>query len=455
MALITVKELQALTAKDNGKRISMGESLYGLVRTGQDGEISLHVVWRYKQCGKVRQVALGTWKESATSSKDSDLLKRGPKTLKDLRLIKNKLAEVVRKGLDPIEQKATEKLKREADQAEAHQAQLDRLALNAERQARLTVKGLFKLWHGLALKQRKDGGKEALRAFERDVFASIGDMAATDVTKAHIQQIVDTMMMRDIVRMTKRVLADMRQMFSFALDRDLIQIDPTARIKKAAIGKDTERDRVLNERELIDLFKKLPASGLVKTSQAALLIQLATLTRIGEVLGAKWQDVDFQRRTWLLPNTKNGKAHSVWLSDFAMRQLEGLKELTGGTPWLFPNSALNGPINQKAVTKQVADRQREGEQLKNRTSQTEALKLSGGNWRPHDLRRTGASWMAELGALPDVIERCLNHTEESKMKRIYQRAAYEGQMHDAWQLWGERLDLLANKPANVVTLKAA
>ncbi len=47
MALITVKELQALTERENGQRISMGKSLYGVVRTGADGAISLHVVWRY------------------------------------------------------------------------------------------------------------------------------------------------------------------------------------------------------------------------------------------------------------------------------------------------------------------------------------------------------------------------------------------------------------------------
>ena len=85
----------------------------------------------------------------------------------------------------------------------------------------------------------------------------------------------------------------------------------------------------------------------------------------------------------------------------------------------------------------------------------DALKLGGGQWRPHDLRRTGASAMAELGALPDVIEKCLDHTEENKMKHIYLHATCEGPMRDAWRLWGERLDLLANKPANVVTLRAA
>jgi integrase len=209
-------------------------------------------------------------------------------------------------------------------------------------------------------------------------------------------------------------------------------------------------------------LKKLPQSGLAETSQCALLIQMATITRIGETVGARWEHVDFERRLWVLPETKNGKSHQVWLSDFALRQFERLHAITGETPWCFPCSRYdpaiektNLPLDTKTVTKQVADRQREpGGQIAGRTKLIDALKLGGGQWRPHDLRRTGASAMAELGALPDVIEKCLNHTEENKMKRIYQRATYEGPMRDAWRLWGERLDLLTNKPANVVTLRA-
>ena len=50
--------------------------------------------------------------------------------------------------------------------------------------------------------------------------------------------------------------------------------------------------------------------------------------------------------------------------------------------------------------------------------------------------------MAELGALPDVVEKCLNHTEVGKVKRIYQRAQYEGPMRNAWRLLGTRLALI-------------
>jgi integrase len=61
---------------------------------------------------------------------------------------------------------------------------------------------------------------------------------------------------------------------------------------------------------------------------------------------------------------------------------------------------------------------------------------------PHDLRRTAATMMVQLGVLPDVVEKCLNHTEPNKLKRIYQRASYEGPMRDAWRLLGDRLHLL-------------
>lgn len=465
MALITVKELQALTERENGKRISMGESLYGVVRTGADGAVSLHVVWRYKVGGKVRQTPIGTWKNGS-----------GGKSLKELRDKKDELALNLKKGIDPIQAKEADRLKKQADQIEAKQNQIDRLQELAAKDARITVKGLFEIWRSTDLipqekrkdkapkkgsttkkaRGRKDSGAEALRAFERDVFPLIGSVAVADVKKAHIQRIIDNMMGRGVNRMAERVFSDLRQLFDFAIKRDYIETDPTARIEKHKIGGSVERDRVLSEAELIEFFKRLPTSGLAATSQNALLIQLATITRIGEVLGARWEHVDFERRLWTLPETKNGKRHTVHLNEMALRTFEALRQHGELTAWVFPNSRLDGPVCPKTVTKQVADRQRgDDAPMSGRTKQTNSLALADGQWRPHDLRRTGATLMAELGVLPDVIERCLNHTEQSKVKRIYQRAQYEAPMREAWQRLNDRLDLLKNKPDNVVTMARA
>ena len=203
--------------------------------------------------------------------------------------------------------------------------------------------------------------------------------------------------------------------------------------------------------------------------EVAVTVQGVTLTlaRIGEVLGARWEHIDVPRRVWLLPETKNGKAHQIWLSDFTVAQIERLRAITGLTPWLFPavRAKTGRPdfadsVCEKTVTKQVGDRQRPGgAPMRGRSKLVDALVLPGGKWTPHDLRRTGATEMAELGALPDVVDKCMNHVEGKKIKRIYQRAQYEAPMREAWRLWGERLELLQaqaeGRLPSVVALRSA
>jgi integrase len=447
MAKITTKALEALKPSEHGKRISDGDRMFGIVRAVKNDPeaVSVDFEWRYNFTGKVRQVRIGVWPRM---------------TLKAIRDERDTLKGKIKDGIDPLAEKEADRLKKQADQIEAKQTQITRLQALAAKDARMTVRGLFDLWQRTDLRKRQDRGSEALRAFEADVFPLIGDVAAADVTKAHIQRIIDTMLTRGVKRMTERVFSDLRQLFGFAMDRDHIDADPTARIKKHKIGGSVERERFLSEAELIEFFERLPASGLNKTSQNALLISLSTGSRIGETLKAHWHHVDLQRRTWTQPElsaagrfTKNGKRHAIQLNDIALRAFEALHLHSGLTPWVFPNARLNGPVDLKTVSKQVADRQRgDCEPMRGRTKQTNALALAGGKWTPHDLRRTGATIMAELGVLPDVIDRCLNHTEQSKVKRIYQRAQYEAPMREAWQRLGDRLALLADKPSNVVTL---
>jgi integrase len=474
---LTMLELKALNAADHGRRLTDGGSLKGKVYVARNGAVSVQFRFAYKFGGKFREVLVGTWPKSDITAirKDRDALRvkiqNGIDPVEQSQLVREQVqSDREADQLRLAAEREAEILKIEADRQEAvHQQQL-RLQALAEKTARMTVRSLFEQWQRLELVQRADKGSEAQRSFERDVFPLIGNVAAADVSKAHIQEIVDTIKSRatptqNMVRTAKKTLADIRQMFGFALDRDYVDADPTARVKKARIGADVERDRVLSEAELILLFQKLPNAGLAATSQQALLIQLATAARIGEVLAARWEHVDFERRNLTLPETKNGKRHEIWLSDFALCQLKSLHESTGLTPWLFPATQpkkdqpdFADHVCVKTVTKQVGDRQRPGDApMTGRSKDVDALVLTGGKWTPHDLRRTAATTMAELGALPDVIEKCLNHTEVGKVKRIYQRAQYEGPMRDAWKLLGSRLTLLqdmaAGRVTNVVSLK--
>ena len=114
--------------------------------------------------------------------------------------------------------------------------------------------------------------------------------------------------------------------------------------------------------------------------------------------------------------------------------------------WIYPNTDNTNHVCEKSITKQISDRQlSEGkDRLSGRSKQGKALILEGGKWTPHDLRRTGATTMGNLGVRPDVIELCLNHVEQNQMKRTYQHQKLINERIEAWKLLGDRLELLTS-----------
>ncbi len=369
------------------------------------------------------------------------------------------------KGYLDTEQKLSDATKRaKQDQLDAeHAARENEIQQQA---ARISVEKLFDRWESSVLVKRKDGGQEIRRMFKKDVLPTIGHLAAADVHRGHITELTDALVKRGVNRMGSLIFASIRQMFRFAVTRGIIEADPTAVISKRELfGKATERERVLSEAEVKVLAKALP-TALNDSGQCAVWIMLATCCRIGEITRARWEHVDLEAGTWVIPaeNSKSGRPHTVALSPFALEQFETLRAKAKAdaekaerevSPWVLPARNTKGCVCSKSLAKQVADRQRgDKEPMSRRSPLTNALTLSGGKWVPHDLRRTGATLMVELGVQPEVIERCLNHTEQNRMKRIYQRHNYAAEMANAWRLLGDRLDVLTRANAdNVVTAK--
>ena len=293
------------------------------------------------------------------------------------------------------------------------------------------------------------------RLFSKDVLPAIGELAAEDVRRRHVTEITDTILARNKPRMAKVALSSIRQMFRFAVIREIVEADPTAAIPKSNIGgQNVERDRVLSEEEIRLLVKQMPGAGLMPTTELAVWIALSTGCRIGELLSAEWSHINIEQRTWFMPITKNGKPHTVYLSDFAIQQFRALQQHTGSGRWCYPNRDGSAPVCPKTINKQLQDRQRQPEQsrMSGRSKRSQALLLPGGKWTPHDLRRTAATMMVEAGILPEVAERCLNHAEQNRVKRTYQRHSYAAEMQQAWKMLGQRLTVLTQPEAsNVVT----
>ncbi|MGB2060650.1 phage integrase family protein [Alcanivorax sp. MD8A] len=373
-------------------------------------------------------------------------------TLKDARAKANELSLLYISGTKNLSEhlNAEREAKiamRDAEVRRLEQEAAQKAAEAAALASRQTVSQLFERWMEIDVSHRKDNGAEVRRMFEKDVLPLIGQIFVADVRKGHITQVTDAMAARGVTRMVKVVFSLMRQMFRFAVDRDIIEFDPSSSIRKAKIGgKETERDRVLSEDEIRQLARALPTANLLKTSEFAVWIALSTCCRIGELLAARWEHIDLEQSTWLIPaeNSKNGKPHQVHLSAFAVSLFQQLQEITGPSPWCYPNRADTGPLCSKTVTKQLSDRQRplESGTMSNRSGKAQSLILPGGKWTPHDLRRTGATMMTALGVIPEVAERCLNHTEENRVKRTYQRHSYTKECGEAWVKLGAHLQEL-------------
>ena len=420
---LTDRQIQNVKADDKDRFLNDGHGLYLRARS------SGNKIWlyRYKLENKQKWLELGLYPAISLSN---------------ARLEAQKAKAQRKDGADPVTTKANLKA--------------SRIAENARIKARISVDELFNRWEKLELCNHKNKGVEIKRMFEKDVLPTIGDMRVEDVKKAHISKVVDAILERGVDRTAKMILALMRQMFRFAQDRDIIEVDPTATIRKSKIGKpDTPRDRYLSEAEIKELYQKIPAANLNISTQAAIYIALSTGCRIGELLKAQWKEVDLGVNTWLIPaeNSKNGVAMTIFLSDFATKQFKLLQSLGHSALWCYPNRDEDSHVCEKTIAKQVYDRQLQDDRkpMKNRSKHAVALTLCGGKWTPHDLRRTAATLMTALGVLPDIADKCLNHKDQKRMQRVYQLHNYDAEKKLAWKLLGERLDLLTLAPAeNVV-----
>lgn len=394
-------------------------------------------------------------------------------TLKDARAKAGELAKQYKAGAVDLKSHLEAEQQLLETQRAAEQARLDAERHAAEeasriRSMRLTINGLFTRWQELDLSRRKDKGAETTRVFTKDVLPVIGSMYADEVRRAQVAGLLDTVVARGARIVARNLLGDIRQMFGFAIRRGLLENDPTSHMKRDDYGAKVERERVMNEAEIRALPALIAKAGMYLTSEHAIWIMLATCCRVGELSQAAWADVDLDAKQWRIPaeNSKNAKEHVIDLSDFAVRHFEAIKTVTGTKvndegetvpgEWVLVAKHNDGPVCVKSLAKQIGDRQREAAPMKNRTPLIDALKLPGGKWTPHDLRRTGATLMGALGVQSEVIERCLNHKEQNTLKRIYQRHDYRAEMRAAWHLLGDRLDLLTRDDAdNVLTFRNA
>ncbi|WP_294532951.1 site-specific integrase [uncultured Rhodoblastus sp.] len=225
-----------------------------------------------------------------------------------------------------------------------------------------------------------------------------------------------------------RSRAALSAFFSWAMGEGLADANPVIGTNKAA--NEVARDRVLTDGE-IGLIWRHAGGG---DYGAIVRVLILTGQRREEVGGMLWSELDLDVGIWRIgaARTKNARPHDVPLAVAAVSILKGLirregRDLVFGagdgsfSGWSKGKSALDGRIT-------------------NAPGQTgEGAKLTP--WRLHDLRRTCATRMADLGVLPHVIEAVLNHISGSRagVAGVYNRSSYTAEKKAALILWGDHV----------------
>jgi len=425
--LLTDTKIRNARARAKPYPLRDGGSLFAIVTKAQDGtSISWQFFFRWQ--GKTERMSLGTYPEVSLA-----------KARKRRDAAKEELAA------DPPRHPVLETRRREQDALAKAQADA----------TEKTVRALFDDWERSYLAEnRKDGGKECRAVFELDVFPVIGEMKAHDVKRHHITTMIDRPLRRGARRRANILLALLKQFFSQAVVRGFIDVNPAAEFRRQhAGGKEPPRERALSVEELRDLGKKLPTSGLGEVREAAIRLLLATGARVGELNKALWREFDLAAGLWEIPaeHTKESRQHLVHLSDFAREQLAILARYRNGDHLLLSVKS-KVPIEDKALTKAIRDRQRDVPHKGRTTKHTNALKLAGGDWSIHDLRRTMATRMGDLAILPHVVEKCLSHKMAGIMA-VYNRQEYLPERKAAFEAWGAQLArLFSATDDNIVEL---
>jgi integrase len=226
-------------------------------------------------------------------------------------------------------------------------------------------------------------------------------------------------------RAAQNAIRALRPVISWAVLRDYAPVGLKALSPEDGVPK---RARVLTHDELRRVLPVLRAGRSLHAT--VMLFILLTLARLNEAAGAIWAEFDLDRRTWTIPPNRLKDTRSK------KRRAEARKPMVVPLSWEAVKllRCVKGDADPEPQSLVFASQS--GTPLGNWARAQKAIfEVSGTTgWHRHDLRRTGATMMGEVGIPPYVIEAALNHaTIHTDLSGRYNVARYRDDVKDALQ----------------------
>lgn len=390
--------IQCDSAKPKEKPYKMadGQGMYLEVRPNGSKYWRL----RYRMHGKQKLLALGVYPDVS---------------LKDAREKRRDARKLLDQGTDPSRHKQNEKRK---------------ASINASN----TFEAIALEWHDNQKGHWSDNhANNVIHRLKRDVFPSIGSDPIADLEAPHLLDMLRKIERRGALDVAGRTRQICGQVFRYGIQTGRCKRDPSSDLRGALKTRKTEHFAAIDTKEIPELLAALERNDarLFPRTRRAIKLSMLTFTRPGELRKAKWEEIDFDTKQWIIPKErmKMRRAHIVPLSRQSIEILKEQKEETDhlNTDLVFPSQIRpKNPMSDGTV--RIA---------------LHALGFKG-RMTAHGFRALARTAIREkLSYDPDVIECQLAHKAAGALGEAYNRAQHIEKRTVMMQDWSNYLDQAA------------
>jgi integrase len=355
----------------------------------------------------------------------------------------HKARDLLRQGLDPIDERDAGKVrKREAEQ----------VAKAAKAREHWTLCRAARDYHERAIEPTKTTKHSAdwINSLENHLPAELWNAPIVSITPRQVLAALTKVAPHERARnftgdwlaeTVKRMRQRLDAVFEDAIFHERCTANPAAAVRRKMTESASKAKpgqlRALPYREAPALLQRVrEAQG---TAARCLELAVLTVARTGEVLEAAWAEFDLDGGVWVVPGRrmKGGEDHAVHLPPRAVEVIRG--QLGQHETWVFPSPMSQGRVQVKALSNMSILTLLDRMGMRDRTT-------------VHGLcRATFSTWAYETAAArPDVIEACLAHREADKVKAAYNRAQFTDERKALLQAWAY---YLARPAAQVIAME--
>lgn len=397
MALTTVAIAKAKT-RSKSYKLSDAQGLYLLVHSNGSK------YWRlkYRVAGKEKLLAVGTYPAV---------------TLAVARRVRDEAKQRLAAGVDPVQQRRDQKRRVLFDSVNTFAA-VAKEWIEAQR-GRWTDRHADKVTESLA----------------NNAFPLLGSRPVAEIETLELLNTLRIIEKRGALEVASRVAQRCASVLRYAVQTGRIKSNPALDLKGALKTRKAQHRAALSAAELPEFLRKLADyDGYIQT-RYALEILMLTFVRPGELRGARWSEVDFEKHEWRIPaeRMKMREEHIVPLSSQAVAALKAAHDLSKDSEFVFPS-----PRNSRKTMSE--------------NSLLFAMYRMGYHSRAtaHGFRATASTILNEMGFDADVIERQLAHAERNKVRAAYHRSQYLSERRAMMQHWADYLDARKSGQEKVV-----